>query len=58
MQVQVNLIPSVSTHVSSWFLPFTIQVTNSTCYSQVVFSWENDESNRVIGVSPGNRNIS
>ena len=34
--------------------PFELQIT----HLQVVISWGNDKSNRVIGVSPRNRNIS
>ena len=56
MRVQANLILLASTHVSSWFSLLIIRVTDVT-YLQVVLSWGNDKCNRVIGVSPRNRNI-
>ena len=51
MWVQMNPIPYVSTHVSSWISLLSVQVTAIT-YLQVIFSWGNDESNRVMSECP------
>ena len=59
MRVQMNLILSIPTHVcpaSAYYL--LLLFTTNIYYLQVVFSRGDDESDGVIRMSPGNRNVS